>query len=121
MGMILVVILLSSKTKEYVCIHEKRIGKTENRITELEARADFKELRIDELSHKMEEMDKKLDKITESISELQIQSKADDYSIDKRVTSIESELSTTRWILGFSVGALSCAVAVLTFLMTIIH
>ena len=47
--------------RKYVCIHERRLNKNENRITELEAKASFKEERIHELKISMDEMDKKLD------------------------------------------------------------
>ena len=80
------------------CIYEKRLNKNENRITELEAKADFKEQRINELGHKMEEMDNKLDRINDAIQDLKIQSNSNDYNIDKRLTTVETTVRVLKWV-----------------------
>ena len=108
-------------TKKYVCIHEKRLNKNENRITELEARANFKEERIHELKVSIDEIDKKLDKIDDCVHQLKLQSERDDFNIDNRVTQLETTQNTLKWIIGIGLTAIGTATTVLAFIMTIMH
>ena len=80
---------------EYICIHEKRIGKTENRITSLEERADFKDEKISELNDNIKEMDSKLDKLNENFTQFMLQSNKGDTELELRLKSYETKLATT--------------------------
>ena len=77
---------------DYTCIHEDQIQGQSHKITELEARADFKDQRIDELYLKMEKMETKLDKLNENVNELLLQSKQGDTDLELRLKAIETEL-----------------------------
>lgn len=90
---------------EYICIHEKRIGKTENRITELEARADFKDEKIIQIIQDQKRMEEKIDHIAEAVNQLQLQSLRDDKDIDKRVTSLENTVQVLKWIITLLFGS----------------
>ena len=79
---------------------EKRIGKVENRVTELEARADFKDVRIKEINSQMMMMNTKLDNISQNIQKIQLDSVTDDQDIDNRVTSLESVVKVLKWGIG---------------------
>lgn len=107
--------------RKYVCIHERRLNKNENRITELEAKASFKEERIHELKISMDEMDKKLDKIDDCVHHLKLQSERDDFNIDNRVTQLETTQNTLKWVIGIGLTAIGTATAVLAFVVTIVH
>jgi len=90
---------------DYICIHEKRIGKTENRITELEARADFKDEKIIQVIDDQRRMEEKIDHIAEAVNQLQLQSLRDDKDIDKRVTSLENTVQVLKWIITLLFGS----------------
>lgn len=81
---------------EYVCIHEKRIGKTENKITSLEERADFKDQKINELNDNIKEMDKKLDKLNDNLTQFMLQSNKGDTKLELRLKSYEAQLETQK-------------------------
>ena len=100
-------------TSEYVCIEE-------DRLTKLEARADFKEQRIDDLERKIEKMDKKLDKITENQHQMMLKSVQDDNNLNQRVTALESSQTTTRWLIGIGFTVVGTAIGILGFLMTLV-
>lgn len=90
---------------DYVCIHEKRIGKTENRITELEARANFKDERMNQILEDQKRMEEKIDHIADAVNQLQLQSLRDDKDIDKRVTSLENTVQVLKWIITLLFGS----------------
>lgn len=79
--------------ENYTCIHEDQIQGQSRKITELEARADFKDKRIDELYTKMEKMETKIDKLNENVNELLLQSKEGDTDLELRLKAIETELA----------------------------
>ena len=74
------------------CLHEEQIQAQSRKITELEARADFKDKRIDELYTKMDKMEK-LDKLNENVNTLLLQSKQGDTDLELRLKAIETELA----------------------------
>ena len=75
------------------CLHEEQIQAQSRKITELEARADFKDKRIDELYTKMDKMENKLDKLNENVNQLLIQSRQGDTDLELRLKAIETELA----------------------------
>lgn len=74
-------------TSEYICIKEDKLA-------ELEAKAEYKEKRIDELDKKMDRMDAKLDKLTETVNNIMLHSIQDDNNLNQRVTALESRQET---------------------------
>ena len=112
---------MTAKKVEYKCLRENQVNKHEVDIAELKTRVDYKHERIDELKKSMEEMDKKLDKIDHCLSELKLQSERDDFNIENRVTKIENSINVLKWIIGLGLTAVGTAIAVLAFIVTIIH
>lgn len=106
---------------EYQCIKEDQLVKQEVDIAELKTRVDYKHQRIDELKQKIEEMDKKLDKIDGCLSKLEMESKTDDFNIDNRLTKVENTLTVLKWVSGIGLSIIGTAVAVLGFIMTVMH
>ena len=80
-------------SNEYICIRDDQLQGQSRKITELEARADFKDKRIDELYLKMEKMENKIDKLNENVNELLLQSKQGDTDLELRLKAIETELA----------------------------
>ena len=111
----------SEDSRKYVCIREKQVNKHEVDIAELKARADFKDMRIDEIKSDMEEMNNKLDTISQSLSDLQRQSERDDFNIDSRVTKLENTQNVLKWIVGIALTAIGTCVAIMGFILTVIH
>ena len=74
-------------SSEYLCIKEDKLA-------ELEAKAEYKEKRIDELDKKMDRIDAKLDKLTENVNNIMLHSIQDDSNLNQRVTALESRQET---------------------------
>lgn len=89
---------MSEDKTDYICIHEKRLGKTENRITELETRADYKDKRIDELNNNIKDLKNTVDSFDDNLTNFLLKSVQDDNNIDKRVTSLESTVNVLKWV-----------------------
>jgi len=120
--------MMVSEELEYKCIHEKRLNKNENRITELEARANFKEQKIEDLSVNIHDMNEKLDNIAKSVNDLKLQSIKDDNAIVQQLADNKREIAElkssqdTLWkALTLGLSALSILFVILSFLITIIH
>lgn len=79
--------------ENYTCIHEEQIQGQSRKITELEARADFKDKRIDELYTKMEKMETKIDTLNDNVNKLILQSNQGDTDLELRLKAIETELA----------------------------
>ncbi len=103
---------------DYVNMHEQRLSRGESRLTEIEARADYKDEIIDKIESKVTDMDKKLDGIANSLNQLQLQSVKDDQHIDKRVTSLETTVNVLKWLITLLLS--SGGLALLAKLATVI-
>jgi uncharacterized coiled-coil protein SlyX len=90
--------MMANEPVDYVCIHEKRLGQAENRITELETRADYKDKRIDELNENIKDLKVVISSFDENLNNFLLKSVQDDNHIDKRVTSLESTVHVLKWI-----------------------
>lgn len=75
------------------CYREDQLQDQSRKITELEARADFKDKRIDELYLKMEKIELKMDKLNENVNALLLQSQQGDTDLELRLKAIETELA----------------------------
>ena len=75
------------------CYREDQLQGQSRKITELEARADFKDKRIDELYLKMEKIELKMDKLNENVNALLLQSQQGDTDLELRLKAIETELA----------------------------
>lgn len=99
---------------EYTCIHEEKLQEHNTKITELEKEVQFKKEKIDEIKKSMKEINEKLDQLI-------LQSERSDFDIDNRVTKLETTQRTLKWIIGLGLTCVGTAVAVLSFIITIIH
>lgn len=75
------------------CIHDEQIQNQSRKISELEARADYKDRRIDELTTKLDKMEEKIDKLADNVNQLVLQSTKDDKNLELRLKAIETELA----------------------------
>ena len=78
---------------EYTCIHEDEFQTHSRKIAELETKAEYKEQMIKDLKKDMKALNDKMDKLSEDVNKAIVNSINDDKDIDKRVTSIETELA----------------------------
>lgn len=93
---------------------EQKIDEHSIQIKELQDEVDFKKWKIDSLIEK-------IDNLTTVVQQIQLNQLKDDNDIKNRVTSIESTISTLRWIVGIGLTVLGLLVTYLTFFMTILH
>jgi len=98
------------------CLHEDKI----NKITELEAKAEYKEKRIEELYDKMDKLETKLDNLSENINTLILQSTKDDKELELRLKAIETELALQKQISIENHNRVSSLLAVVGVGLTII-
>lgn len=105
---------------EYTCIHEDQILGQSRKITELEARADFKDKRIDELYNKMEKMENKLDTVNDNVNKLILQSTKGDTDLELRLKAIETELALQKQTATDNHNRVSSLLAVVGVGLTII-
>jgi chromosome segregation ATPase len=85
---------------------EKRVDEHSLQIQELKDEVDFKKWKIDSLIDK-------IDNLTEVVQQIQLNQLKDDNDIKNRVTSIESTMTTLKWIIGIGLSGLSVVVALL--------
>ncbi len=88
---------------------EKKVDEHTIQIQELKDEVDFKKWKIDSLIEK-------IDNLTTVVQQIQLNQIRDDNDIKNRVTSIESTISTLRWVVGIGLSVLSLFVAYLTLL-----
>lgn len=99
---------------EYECHHEELLQEHNMKLIELEKEVQFKREKIDGLQESMEKIEEKLDTLIR-------QSDQSDFNIDTRVTQLETTLKTLKWVVGIGLTCIGTAVAVLAFVVTIIH
>lgn len=76
------------------------------KIQELEDEIDFKKWKIDSLIEK-------IDNLTTVVQQIQINQLKDDNDSKNRITSIESTITTLKWIIGIGLSALTVAVTII--------
>jgi chaperonin cofactor prefoldin len=100
-------------TSEYICIKEDKLA-------ELEARAEYKEKRIEELDRKMDKIDGKLDKLTANVNNIMLHSIQDDNNLNQRVTALESKQETLYRLL-LAIPAIIALLGVIAVYINYIH
>lgn len=103
------------------CVHEEQIMEQSRAIERLETRANYKEKMIEDLSRNIEKMSKKIDNIDNCVNDLKLQSKADDFNIDNRVTQLETTQSNLKWAIGIGLTAVGTGITILAFLIAHLH
>ena len=93
---------------------EQKIDEHSIQIQELKDEVDFKKWKIDSLIEK-------IDNLTNVVQQIQLNQLKDDNDIKNRVTTIESTLTTLKWVTGIGLSALGVLVAYITLFMTILH
>ena len=90
---------------------ERKVEEHTVQIQELKDEVDFKKWKIDSLIEK-------IDNLTNVVQQIQLNQMRDDNDIKNRVTSIESTISTLRWVVGVGLTALGVLVAYLGFFVS---
>lgn len=93
---------------------EQKVDEHSLQIQELKDEVDFKKWKIDSLIEK-------IDNLTTVVQQIQLNQLKDDSDSKNRITSIESALTTLKWVTGIGLSALGVIVAYITLLMNIIH
>ena len=70
---------------------------------------------------KIDELISKIDKLSEEVNEIKLNQLKEDSDIRTRVTTIESTLTTLKWVTGIGLSALGIIVAYITLFVTILH
>lgn len=102
------------------CIHEDQIQGQSRKISELDARADYKDKRIDELNSKMDKMEEKIDDLSKDVNKLILQSTKDDNALELRLKAIETELALQKQTNNDNHNRLSSLLAIVGVGLTII-
>lgn len=92
---------------------ERKVEEHTVQIQELKDEVDFKKWKIDSLIEK-------IDNLTTVVQQIQLNQLKDDNDIKNRVTSIESAMSTLKWIVGIGFSALGVAVAGLGLVLSLL-
>ena len=93
---------------------ERKVDEHSIQIQELYDEVDFKKWKIDSLIEK-------IDNLTTVVQQIQLNQLKDDNDIKNRVTSIESTMTTLKWIIGVGLSILGVVVAYISLLLTILH
>ena len=92
----------------------KKVDEHTVQIQELKDEVDFKKWKIDSLIEK-------IDNLTTVVQQIQLNQLRDDSDTKNRITSIESTMTTLKWIVGVGLSALSVVVAYLGLFMSMLH
>lgn len=92
----------------------KKVDEHTVQIQELKDEVDFKKWKIDSLIEK-------IDNLTTVVQQIQLNQLKDDSDIKNRITTIESTMTTLKWIIGVGLSALGVIVAYLGLFMTMLH
>lgn len=85
---------------------EEKVDEHSIQIKELQDEVDFKKWKIDSLIEK-------IDNLTTVVQQIQLNQLKDDNDIMNRVTSVESTITTLKWVTGVGLSILGLLVAVL--------
>ena len=83
---------------------EDKVEEHSIQIKELQDEVDFKKWKIDS-------MIEKIDNLTTVVQQIQLNQLKDDNDIKNRVTSLESTLTTLKWVSGISLTAVGLVIA----------
>jgi len=93
---------------------ERKVDEHSIQIQELHDEIDFKKWKIDSLIEK-------IDNLTTVVQQIQLNQLRDDSDIKNRITSIESTMTTLKWIVGVGLSILGIVVAYISLVITILH
>ena len=88
---------------------EKKVDEHSLQIQELHDEIDFKKWKIDSLIQK-------IDNLTEVVQQIQLNQIKDDSDIKNRVISLESTLSTLKWVTGIGLTVLGVVIAYMSLI-----
>ena len=88
---------------------EKKVDEHSLQIQELHDEIDFKKWKIDSLIAK-------IDNLTDVVQQIQLNQIKDDSDIKTRVTSLESTLSTLKWVTGIGLTVLGLIIAYMSLI-----
>ena len=88
---------------------EKKVDEHSLQIQELHDEIDFKKWKIDSLIQK-------IDNLTDVVQQIQLNQIKDDSDIKNRVISLESTLSTLKWVTGIGLTVLGVVIAYMSLI-----
>lgn len=105
-------------TEIHDCHHEELIQKHSLQINELATRSDLRDQRIEEVLEEQKRIEEKIDNMNDNINKVILKSVNADsdlkdvmkehyQSLDKRVTTLETDKKTTRYLLGLAIASLA--------------
>jgi archaellum component FlaC len=90
-------------------------------LNQLQTEFNYTKKRLDEMDKKIDKIDKKIDNLTETVTNVVNKSIESDFSIDTRVTKLETAQNVIKWVLVFTVSLAGTAIAILAFILTHVH
>ena len=93
---------------------EQKVDEHTVQIQELKDEVDFKKWKIDSLIEK-------IDNLTTVVQQIQLNQLKDDSDTKNRITTIETTMTTLKWIIGIGLSALGVVVAYISLFITILH
>lgn len=93
---------------------EQKVDEHSLQIQELKDEVDFKRWKIDSLIEK-------IDNLTTVVQQIQLNQLKDDNDSKNRITSIESTITTLKWITGIGLSALGVIVAYIGLFINLLH
>ena len=93
---------------------EQKVDEHSIQIQELKDEVDFKKWKIDSLIEK-------IDNLTTVVQQIQLNQLKDDNDAKNRITSIESTLTTLKWVTGVGLSILGLIVSYMALFITILH
>ena len=93
---------------------EQKVEEHSLQIQELHDEIDFKKWKIDSLIEK-------IDNLTTVVQQIQLNQLKDDTDTKTRITSIESTMTTLKWVVGVGLTLLGVVVAYISLIITVLH
>ena len=93
---------------------EKKVDEHSIQIQELKDEVDFKKWKIDSLIEK-------IDNLTSVVQQIQLNQLKDDTDIKTRITTIESTLTTLKWVIGVGLTILGVIVSYISLVIMVLH
>lgn len=93
---------------------KEKVDEHSIQIQELHDEIDFKKWKIDSLIEK-------IDNLTTVVQQIQLNQLKDDSDTKNRITSIESTMTTLKWVVGVGLSGLGVVVGYLGLVITLLH
>lgn len=93
---------------------EQKVEEHSLQIQELHDEIDFKKWKIDSLIEK-------IDNLTSVVQQIQLNQLKDDTNLKTEIASIQSTMTTLKWVVGVGLSGLGVVIAYIGLMMSMIH